>query len=83
MRDNGTLTLIDFGAARAYYRQEEEALTRTVLVHQGYAPPEQYESKGRQGPWTDVYGLAATLYEMVTGTMPPSAPRRLGGWAVE
>lgn len=79
MRDNGTLTLIDFGAARAYYRQEEEALTRTVLVHQGYAPPEQYESKGRQGPWTDVYGLAATLYEMVTGTMPPSAPRRLGG----
>lgn len=79
MRDNGTLTLIDFGAARAYYRQEEEALTRTVLVHQGYAPPEQYESKGKQGPWTDVYGLAATLYEMVTGTMPPSAPRRLGG----
>ncbi len=79
MRDNGTLTLIDFGAARAYYRQEEEVLTRTVLVHQGYAPPEQYESKGKQGPWTDVYGLAATLYEMVTGAMPPSAPQRLGG----
>lgn len=79
MRDKGTLTLIDFGAARAYYQQEEEALTRTVLVHQGYAPPEQYESKGKQGPWTDVYGLAATLYEMLTGTMPPSAPERLGG----
>lgn len=79
LRDNGTLTLIDFGAARAFYQQEEEALTRTVLVHQGYAPPEQYDKKGKQGPWTDVYGLASTLYEMVTGTMPPSAPERLGG----
>lgn len=79
LRDNGTLTLIDFGAARAFYHQEEEALTRTVLVHQGYAPPEQYDKKGKQGPWTDVYGLAATLYEMLTGTMPPSAPERLGG----
>lgn len=79
VRDNGTLTLIDFGAARAFYRQEEEALTRTVMVHQGYAPPEQYDKKGKQGPWTDVYGLAATLYEMLTGTMPPSALERLGG----
>lgn len=82
MRDNGTLTLIDFGAARAFYQQEEEALTRTVMVHQGYAPPEQYDKKGRQGPWTDVYGLAATLYEMLTGTMPPSALERLGGQGV-
>lgn len=82
VRDNGTLTLIDFGAARAFYQQEEEALTRTVMVHQGYAPPEQYDKKGRQGPWTDVYGLAATLYEMVTGTMPPSALERLGGQGV-
>lgn len=82
MRDNGTLTLIDFGAARAFYQQEEEALTRTVMVHQGYAPPEQYDKKGKQGPWTDVYGLAATLYEMLTGTMPPSALERLGGQGV-
>lgn len=82
MRDNGTLTLIDFGAARAFFQQEEEALTRTVMVHQGYAPPEQYDKKGKQGPWTDVYGLAATLYEMLTGTMPPSALERLGGQGV-
>lgn len=63
------LRLIDFGCAR-----EGSLGTRriTVMLKDGYAPIEQYTKSG-QGPWTDVYGLAATLYHCLTGVRPPSA----------
>lgn len=48
------------------------------LTH-GYAPVELYQRRGRQGPWTDVYGLSATIYFSLTGTKPPMAPDRLIG----
>lgn len=43
----------------------------------GYAPPEQYSRKGKQGPWTDIYSICATLYEMITGVIPQPAMERL------
>ena len=49
----------------------------TVLVKKGYAPPEQYSRKGKQGPWTDIYSICATLYEMITGVIPQPAMERL------
>lgn len=73
LQEDGTIKILDFGAARPYLETEK---TMTVLVKRGYAPPEQYLSRGKQGPWTDVYALCGTLYEMVTGVRPePSVDR--------
>ncbi len=50
---------------------------RGHLITGGLSAPEQYKAKGRQGPWTDIYSIAATLYLMLTGEMLPDASRRL------
>ena len=76
VRSDGSPVLIDFGAARGDLAQ----FTRTVsaLVKPGYSPYEQYAEIGKQqGPWTDIYALAATLYHAVTGKRPPDAPSRV------
>ncbi len=67
--------LIDFGAARIYV--DEENRSRTVTLKSGYAPFEQYQTRGEQGPWTDVYALCATIYKCVTGMTPPEATDRM------
>lgn len=66
--------LIDFGAAR--FSDEERAVTRSIILKIGFAPPEQYVKKSKQGPWTDFYALAATMYKMVTGIMPDESVNR-------
>ena len=71
----GTVILLDFGSARQALSNERHTLT--VMLTPGYAPPEQYSGDGEQGPWTDVYGVAATLYRCVTGETPPSAMTRI------
>ena len=67
--------LIDFGAARTYV--DEENRSRTVTLKSGYAPYEQYQTRGEQGPWTDVYALCATIYKCATGVTPPEATDRM------
>lgn len=69
--------LLDFGAARAAVGERTQNLTQVLTP--GYAPFEQYHSKGRQGPWTDVYAAAATLYHMLTGVRPTPAGDRMQG----
>lgn len=63
-----TVKLIDFGAAKQVYLDGEQ--TMSVVLKPGYAPPEQYAKKDKQGPWTDIYALAATLYFAATGEKP-------------
>ena len=72
---NRTPILLDFGAARATMGQQTRSLS--AVLTPGFAPYEQYSSRGKQGPWSDVYGCAATLYFLVTGTMLPEASDRL------
>ncbi|MBN8589613.1 MAG: protein kinase [Rhodothermia bacterium] len=67
--------LLDFGAARFAIGERSKSIS--MIVTPGYAPYEQYQSKGDLGPWTDVYGAAATMYHACTGTQPPPATDRM------
>ena len=64
----GATKLIDFGSARI--SDDENEKTRSVIITPGYAPPEQYRSKSKQGSQTDIYALCAVLYRCVTGVKP-------------
>lgn len=71
---DGRVKLIDFGASRSATGTHSKSLT--VLYKQGFTAAEQYQSRGEQGPWTDVYSVAASLYNAVTGIVPPDAMER-------
>ena len=71
----GKIKLIDFGAARESYGNEEKTLS--IVLKPNYAPPEQFRKKSRQGPWTDVYALGATVYKLLTGRTPDQAIDRI------
>jgi hypothetical protein len=76
VRRDGAPVLIDFGSARG----EIAAHSKTVsaLVKPGYSPYEQYATTtSKQGPWTDIYALGATLYHAISGRRPPDAPSRM------
>ena len=67
--------LVDLGAARMAIGAHSRSIT--AVVTPGYAPMEQYSSKGKQGPWTDIYALGAISYKALTGTTPLDATDRV------
>ncbi len=71
MLKNGSLKLMDFGAARQ--ADDSGQQSRSVVLKAGYAPEEQYRPRGIQGPWTDIYALCGTIYKCITGITPPDA----------
>ena len=75
--DKKIITLIDFGAARSFVSSQNKGMS--ILLKVGYAPPEQYNSKGNQGPWSDVYALCATYYNIVSGKAPTDSMFRYRG----
>lgn len=75
IRSDGSPVLIDFGAARYVTTSNERSVFATYTPL--YAALEQHQDVGEQGPWTDIYGMGATLYRAVTGEPPKSASQRL------
>ena len=69
------LHLIDFGSAN--HSNLNASKTYTVILKAGYAPPEQYIPNGKMGPWTDVYGICATIYYALTQTPPMDSLARM------
>lgn len=72
---DGKACLIDFGASKDFMDGGQNELS--VVLKPDYAPPEQYMRNGNMGPWTDVYGLCASMYRAIAGTQPPGAMDRV------
>ena len=73
-RSDESPVLLDFGSARQALSSRSRSVT--AIASAGYSPPEQYESDGEQGPWTDIYALSALCYRAITGMAPVEATRR-------
>ncbi len=71
---NSEVKLIDFGASK---NSIEDNKSVSIVLKQGFAPEEQYRTHGVQGPWSDIYALAVTIYFCITGQLPPESIQRL------
>ena len=74
IKKDGSVKLLDFGAARHSLGNVSKSLD--VVLKHGFAPREQYARRGKQGPYTDIYTVCATLYYAITGRKPPDAIER-------
>jgi len=74
LRDDATPILIDFGAARQAVGEKSRSVTSVLTP--GYAPLEQYSTRGKQGPWTDLYAVGAAMHRCISGQHPPEANDR-------
>ncbi|MEW8438677.1 MAG: serine/threonine-protein kinase, partial [Candidatus Thiodiazotropha taylori] len=75
LRSEGSPVLLDFGAARQALGEHSRSMTGIVTA--GYAPFEQYSSRGKQGPWTDLYAIGATMYRAISGHPPVESSERV------
>ncbi|MEW8437513.1 MAG: SUMF1/EgtB/PvdO family nonheme iron enzyme [Candidatus Thiodiazotropha taylori] len=75
LRSEGSPVLLDFGAARQALGEHSRSMTGIVTA--GYAPFEQYSSRGKQGPWTDLYAIGATMYRAISGQPPVESSERV------
>lgn len=73
---NGYMKIMDLGGAK-YTCQEQQGASQMVMVKHGYAPPEQYRTGYKIGPWMDVYALAATIYRCIMGCIPQDSMSRI------
>ncbi len=70
--NRGELMLTDFSISAVRTKDTE----LTAELYKGYSAPEQYTVSGKQGTWTDVYGISAVMYKLLTGCMPTEAINR-------
>ena len=73
MTADNRVKIIDFGTAKFC---DENERTRTNIVSDGYAPPEQYKTRSVEGAYTDIYAIGATMYRAITGKVPTPALER-------
>ncbi len=83
INDRGEPVIIDFGSAREHSEKQTRVLSRLKFVKDGYSPQEFYLAGGEQGPWSDLYSLAATLYHLVAGVSPADSQARLAAVAAK
>ena len=76
VQPDGSPVLLDFGAAT---QVQSKTMTITQMLSAGYSPFEQYTTRAKQGPYTDIYALGATMLKCITGEKPDDASDRIYG----